>query len=217
MMDITRYDADIAIAQLALKKSLLDTVVSNRQLLCEVYCIPSHQDQAFYVQIYDGDEYTLLYAKPYISDYTGLDIVMYEFGEAILADMHPARIGAIYCGIKHIPKDNKYISMLTDCLPLYNEFARPDGFIVDGVFTLIRNDRLSPPAVLAYKTPDSISVNQYSIGKKVFLENLHLHIESIIGNLLVTNYRRSPREQLFLAFETDRRYQEFWHCSSTAK
>lgn len=209
-MDITRYLDDIKIAQYALENSKLDTIVQGRTLLCEIYSIPAHQHQSFYAQIYDGEAYTILYAKPYISDYHGHNIAMCLFADAIKADKHPAKKGDIYCGIKHVPKDNKIVSMLTECLPKHDEIASVNGFIIDGVFTLIRNNQTVSPALLAYKTIDTISVNRYTDVQKAFLEDAYIYIESIIGNILDSTHSRSANEWFFLARLTDKQYHDAW-------
>ena len=50
----TESMGDITIAQVALEQSLLTNTVADRPLLCDVYCIPSHNHQAFYLQVDGG-------------------------------------------------------------------------------------------------------------------------------------------------------------------
>ena len=60
---------DIKIAQEALQESLLTKTVLNGLLLCDVYVIPAHNHQAFYLQVYKGENYTLLFVKTLITDF----------------------------------------------------------------------------------------------------------------------------------------------------
>ena len=60
MKNVDEYIRDIEIVKNALKETHIGDVVKDRKLLCDVYCIPSHNHQAFYLQVYDGEEYALV-------------------------------------------------------------------------------------------------------------------------------------------------------------
>ena len=184
-MDYKYCFDDILIAQQAINDSLLLYAVVDDELLCDIYCIPSHNHQAFYVQVYRGDKFTLLFAKTHIVDHLGLDCVMYTFEDALKADKHIAYRGDIYCGMKQIPLSDKTMSLLLQSLPIHNELIS-GGIIIDGVTTLIRNHQHEPPIVLGYRDAAAITANPLSDEQKDFLDDLYLHIEQIIGNLLVS-------------------------------
>ena len=48
MSHYTESMDDITIAQVALEQSLLTNTVADRPLLCDVYCIPSHNHATFH-------------------------------------------------------------------------------------------------------------------------------------------------------------------------
>ena len=188
---------DIAIAQEALAQSKLPGTVSD-PLLCDVYCIPSHNHQAFYLQIYGGEEYTLLYAKTLITDFYGNRIVMYPFRDAQKADRHAARRGDIYCGMKKLRLDDPTITTLMACLPKEDIDEHPKGWIIDGVTTVIRDFRQGPPRILSYHTTEWLENVPYGEAEKQFLNDLFLHIEDIIGNILDHFRLRRPTDWLLL-------------------
>lgn len=181
MKNETEYIQDIEIAQNALKESFIDVIVKERDLLCDVYCIPSHNHQAFYLQIYDGNEYALIFAKPCIQDAAGC-IVMYPFEWTIQANKHTVKKGDIYCGIKYIPKNNLTINKLIDCLPTMDEWSSVD-ITIDGYTTIIRNYKLKDKPLLGYRNAKKIKHLQLSNKQIEFMDDLYIHIEDIIGNL----------------------------------
>lgn len=189
-MRVNRYAeslSDIAIAQNALEQSLLVNAVVGCRLLCDVYCIPSHNHQAFYLQVYGGTKYTLLYAKTLISDFLGGNNAMYTFADALEANDHAAKKGAIYCGIKHLPSDDGTISRLLSCLPSEEECCNEHGIVLDGVHTVIRNHQYNPPVVLEYNDSRQIERNKVTQEQKDFMNDLYLRIEEIIGNLIAVS------------------------------
>lgn len=149
-----------------------------------MYAIPSHNHQAFYLQIYVGDNYTLLYAKTRITDFLGNAIAMYTFKDSLKSDVHKAKTGDIYCGMKHISLDNMIIKKLLECLPTKNEICIDDNVILDGVCTIIGNYQSIPPSVVAYYDSCQIKQNKISHEQAEFMNDLYLYIEQIIGNLL---------------------------------
>lgn len=204
---MTRYEEcidDIVIAQVALEESLLVTTVQNRPLLCDVYCIPAHNHQSFYLQVYGGDEYTLLYAKTLISDFRGSDIVMYTFADAIKADKHIAFKGDIYCGLKNLSLSDATINQLLMCLPSIEENCLEEGIVIDGVRTVIGNHQHRPPVMLGFHDSYQITLNEMSQEQMDFMNDLYLYIERIIGNLLDSCDKRSLSEWVALHFIHER-------------
>ena len=186
---MTRYTdsmCDIEIAQEALQQSLLTKAVLHNSLMCDVYSIPSHNHQAFYLQVYKGDDFVLLYAKTLVSDFYANHITMYTFAEALKAKTHIAKNGAIYCGIKHLPLDDPTITKLLQCLPFKKETCLADGAVIDGVCTIVRNYQCTPPAVVEYFDSKQIKFNSVLQENAEFMNDLYLHIEQILGNLLDT-------------------------------
>lgn len=210
MIGMQRYLDDIALAQLAIEQYKLNEIVADRPLICELYSIPAHQHQSFYLQIFGGEHYTILYAKPYIQKYNGQAIAMYLFADALEANLHPAHKGGIYCGIKHLPAKDQFVEMLLTCLPRADEEAGLDRFVIDGVTTIVINHTEGGSCTLAFKLVEAIAVNQYTTEQKNFLDNLYLYVEGIIGNLLDSCNGRSPSDWLFQAWNTDRQYNEAW-------
>lgn len=210
MVEVQRYLDDIALAQLAIEQYKLNEIVGDRPLLCELYSIPAHQHQSFYLQIYGGEICTILYAKPYIQQYNGQAIAMYLFEDAIEANRHPAHKGGIYCGIKHLPHTDQFMEMLLTCLPQKDEKAGMNRFVIDGVTTIVTNHTGNEPHTLAYKMVEAITENHYNAEQKDFLDNLYLYVEGVIGNLLDSCNERSPSDWLFLAENRDRQYNEAW-------
>ncbi|MDD6175967.1 MAG: hypothetical protein PUC59_09465 [Firmicutes bacterium] len=194
---MSRYEEsmnDIVIAQSALEQSLLTGTVINRPMLCDAYCIPPHNHQAFYLQVYGGRAYTLLYAKPMISDCRGNGIVMYPFKDAVKADEYIACRGDICCGIRHLPLNDPTIIQLLQCLPKAEENCLEDGIIIDGACTVVRNNQLNPPVILGYHDGFQIKLNPMTQEQTGFLNDLYLHIEGVIGNLLDSCDKRSKSE-----------------------
>ena len=175
---------DIAVARKALEQSLLPGAAANRPMLCEVYCIPPHNHQAFYLQVYGGSGYVLLYAKTLVSDFRGNNVVMYTFGEAVRADGSAVCRGDIYCGIKYLPPEEPTITRLLQCLPETEENCLEGGMVIDGVSTVIINAKTAPPAVLGYHNSRRIEKNPMTREQADFMDELYLRIEGIIGNLL---------------------------------
>ena len=171
---------DIAIAEKALKESKLYVAVSGYELLCEVYCLTSFHWQSFYLRIFDGDEYILQYAKPYIKNYYQDEIVSVPFKYALKAESHVACDGKIICGLKNVKKDNSTINTLLDCLPVTEEIH--DRLMTDGTLTAVINRKTTPPIALCFKTGESFSENSYTKENTEFLHDLFLKIEEIIGN-----------------------------------
>ena len=62
-----------------------------------------------------------------------------------------------------------------------------DGIIIDGIRTVIINNTIDPPTVLGYHNADQIMKNTLTPQQKDFLDDLYMHIEGIIGNLLRSN------------------------------
>ena len=184
--------ADIAIAQSALKKSLLMRTVADRPLLCDLYCNPAVHYQTFYLQVYGGSEYTLLYAKTFIADHLGLKTVAPTFQETVNADNHPAFVGDIYCGIKHLPINNETISHLIRCLPTQKEICQHKDYSLDGSLTTIRNCLHQSPIPLTYYDSSDITKNIITDEQKDFIDHLDFHIEKILGNLMEHFKGRSP-------------------------
>ena len=63
-MDYKECLYDISFAKNSLSHSLLDITVPSSNIICEIYCLAAFH-QTFYLQLYDGDHYTLLFAKPF--------------------------------------------------------------------------------------------------------------------------------------------------------
>ena len=56
--------------------------------------------------------------------------------------------------------------------------------MIDGEYTVIRNYSQEETKLMSYSSGVQFLKNDYSEAQKLFLENLFLHIEDIIGNIL---------------------------------
>lgn len=182
-MEYAFYIRDMEIGRKALSDSKLTVTAENMPLICEVYCLTSFGHQSFYLQVYDGPEYVLLYAKPYIADQFGYRSVSGSFDHCLSADQHPAAKGDIYCGIHRRQKDDAIIRKLLSCLPKENELIPQPANMLDGIITLVRNHTIQPPRLLGYDNAGALEKNKYSKEERDFLENLYLTVEAIIGRL----------------------------------
>ena len=178
--------SDISIAKQALSESLLDVTVPSSNLICEVYCLTSF-DQTFYLQIYDGEQYTLLFTKPFLRTHHGLSSCSASFHSILKAEKLPAYRGDIYCGMKLLPKNNETICTLKKCLPTVTEVLPESMITIDGNTTLIINHLTKDPVTLYFRNEESFLTNSYSPEEEHFLHELYLHIEAIIGNLIRSN------------------------------
>ena len=177
------YLEEIKIAEQMLQEQMLNNIVQDDKLVCDVYCIPSHNHQAFFFKLFENDdEYVVLYAKTFIADRLGFHIAMYTFQDCVKAQNHNGSIGKIICGIKRLNKNNVIIKELISCLPIKTEWLK--RVIIDGEHTVIRNHLQEEIKLLSYSSNAQFLKNDYSETQKVFLENLFLHIEDIIGNVL---------------------------------
>lgn len=181
-MDYDNMLRDIAIARKVIADSYLEVVASNRQLLCEIYCLTSF-DQTFYLQIYESDKYILLYAKPYLHTPCGISSVSEPFSTILKAERHAAYRGDFYCGLKYLSKDDAIIKQLIACLPIETEVISERGITLDGITTLVISHITEIPKFLYFRNEAMFKMNDYSLDDAHFLHNLYLQIEGIIGNL----------------------------------
>lgn len=182
-MDYKECLYDISIAKNALSQSLLDVTVTSRNMICEVYCLTSFH-QTFYLQVYDGDQYTLLFVKPFFHTPQGIISCSDPFSTIVEAEKHPAYRGDIYCGIKLLPKSNTIINTLKNCLPSFTEILPESKITIDGTTTLIINHKTTEPTTLYFRNEEIFQMNSYSPEEAHFLHDLFLHLEPIIGNLI---------------------------------
>lgn len=187
-MDYKRTLQDVAIARKAIADSQLDVVTSSQRLLCEVYCLTSFSNQTFFLQVYEGEQYILLFVKPYLHTPLGISSVSVPFSTIVESEKHIAYRGDIYCSIKHVSKKDVTINTLKACLPTANEIVKEPGITIDGITTLVINHIPNEPVTLYFRNEAEFTNNTYTSENAQFLHNLYAHIEAIIGNL-----RRSSR------------------------
>lgn len=107
---------------------------------------------------------------------------MYTFKDCVKAQNHNGSVGKIICGIKRLSKNNVIIKELLSCLPLKTEWQKR-FIMIDGEHTIVRNHLQEETKLLSYSSNAQFTENAYSEDQKVFLENLFLHMEEIIGNI----------------------------------
>ena len=182
--NLKEYFAEVDIAEHTFQEQKLNGIVKNLKIVCDIYCIPSHNHQAFFCKLFEDEkDYTILYAKTFIINRFGHQIAMYTFSDCVRAQNHNGSVGKIICGTIKLNKNNKTINQLIECLPQQNEWQK-NGIMIDGVHTIIRNHQHKDVKLLSYASNVRCTENFYSEAQKVFLENLYLHIENIIGNVL---------------------------------
>ena len=178
------YLYDIKLANEALSELLLN--VSENEIICDLYALPSHNHQTFYAKIYKSDKgYVVLYAKPilhYVMDRE--DIFMYRFRDSVkLGESHGLR-GRIVCGIKYLDEAfvNDFLLKL-ECLPK-KHILSSDKFVLDGVLQAIRVFESGIlKKELVYEDAEEIPFGQNDnlTELKSFCSELYLKIEQIIG------------------------------------
>lgn len=132
------YLNDIELANEALSEVLLN--VSEKEIICDIYALPSHNLYLFYAKLYKtGKGYVILYAKPILhSVLDEEDIFMYRFRNSVEAGEANILRGRIVCGIKYL--DKAFVDDLLaklECLP-EKRILDGSNFILDGVFQAVR-------------------------------------------------------------------------------
>lgn len=186
-MDFQELIEDMMIAQSAIIEAKLDQITASRQLICEVYCLTPFRWQTFYLRVYDGPQYMLQYAKPYIADHHGAQTVSASFRDARKANAHIGHKGDIYCGLIPLSKDSEIVNTLIRCLPNKDELHRNSQTTLDGISTVIINQTESGPATLCFRNEEPFFLNRYTAEEAQFLHSLFLHIEGLIGNIIRQN------------------------------
>lgn len=134
--------ADILLGRKELKKLQFDYECGEEQeLLYELYCIPSHNEYAYYVQIFrKADSFYLSYARPEIEDFViGETIYMYTLQDAEVAKEKNRYYGKIVCGYKKVSTEFlDYLNMLCNYLPEGSHWKEEESFCLDGTFQMIR-------------------------------------------------------------------------------
>lgn len=178
------YLYDIKLANEELSKLLLN--VTDKEIVCDLYALPSGNHQTFYAKLYKKDmRYVILYAKPILHDLRyGEDIFMYRFHDSLKPEKTDGLKGRVICGIKYLDNDlaNDLLAKL-ECLP-DKSILDSDMFALDGVFHAIRvfeSGILKKEVV--YDDAEEIVFNEKSNSAdlKSFYSELYLKIEKIIG------------------------------------
>ena len=174
------YLEDIELANRALSDSMLN--IPDEDLICDIYAIPSHNHQTFYVKIFRAEAgYKILFAKSILNNpvYTE-EIYMYPF---VVAAQAGERRGKIVCGIKTL--EEHFVDNLIDKLETLPDkyLFKMDEFVLDGVSHIIRvyeGGRIQKE--VAYGQAESIPYKADDIVElQWFFSSLYLKIEQIIG------------------------------------
>ena len=178
------YLNDIELANEALSEVLLN--VSEKEIICDIYALPSHNHQTFYAKLYKTDKgYVILYAKPILhSVLDEEDIFMYRFRNSVEAGEANILRGRIVCGIKYL--DKAFVEDLLaklECLP-EKHILDSGMFILDGVFQAIRvfEDGITKKEVVYEDAEDIPFEEKANLTELIsFYSELYLRIEQIIG------------------------------------
>lgn len=175
------YKDDIQIAIDSIHALKLDSIFNINDCICDLYCIPSHFDYAYYVRMYKvSDKYKAVYAHTEINDTLGHTIYCYSFEDALKANEHSAKNGKIICGY-FSPSENLISRLLymTEIFPEKEHISDNQYIIIDGVWQVIRQWKNGSPG----NTVSFESTSAHRIFKKEFAGivcNIHEFIETQI-------------------------------------
>ena len=177
------YLRDVQIAHTELS---LNIDFDPKNVLCDIYSLPSNNHQTFFCKILSENGFMkLIYAKAIQNSIWFSDpIYMYRFEEAKSFEDHPVRRGKIICGKKIIKKTvaEHLMNMLDDLDP-----EQPEDLVNPGVeseLTAIRiyeDGRILREVV--FTDADKLRFRNSEEHKKYaeYMRNLHLYVETIIG------------------------------------
>ena len=83
-----------------------------------------------------------------------------------------------------LPLNDPFMEKLLSCLPSAGEHYGGEGIVVDGVMTAIRSFLTGISVTMAYHNAAQIKRTALEPAQKAFLDELYLHMEGVIGNLL---------------------------------
>lgn len=180
-----QYIVDVQTAeQELLHKSF---IVKHNKPVIDIYSLPAHHHQTFYVKIVlDHEIYKLVYAKPLQNSVWFSDIqYMYTFEEADKFRDDPKRQGRIICGMKLLNKqraDNlrDFIGRISSNQPTSAVEVSNDAY-----FTAIRiyDDNGRVAREFLYTDASLLKLHDDCDKEKTIeeLNNLHFDIEEFIG------------------------------------
>lgn len=181
------YHEDIAIAERELRLRRLDGIFPLEDLLCDIYCIPAHNHQAFYVKVFLSSERCgLLFAKPFFITKDGLRIVMYGFKNREITKGEQPLYASIICGAKTLDEQaGRELKYILSFLPKETAWE-PYVLRLDGKLCVIRLYSASGEVfTIAYGDAHESKLfcdNGLTMEQLKRLDELYLFIESIIGN-----------------------------------
>ena len=175
-----KRDADIAVTEIG-----QNFTADAKNILCDVYSLPSHNHQTFYCRVVNENGFIkLIYAKAMQNSiWFSEPIYRYRFEEAKNFVDHPIRHGRIYCGkkiVQHGIADRllNIMKSLADDQP--TDLVTPT---VDADLTVITlYDNGAFVREISYTDPEKLTFsNEIDSGEIEYLRELHLKIEAIIG------------------------------------
>ncbi len=134
------YRNDIQIAVDSIHSLKLDSIFNINDCICDLYCVPSHSDYAYYARIYEvSGMYRAVYARTEINDIFRHTIYCSSFESALEADRHSAKTGRIICGYFN-PSDELVDRLLSmkELFPKEDVISDDRNIIIDGVWQIIR-------------------------------------------------------------------------------
>ena len=176
------YKKDIEIAINAIKERLL--YPDGKNLICDLYAIPSHNYQAYFGLVYEDNGYFMMvYAKPQIEDIFYGKIKMYPFSYTgrNLDDCIKSS-SKIIVGIKNL--EDPFKETLLDLINnLPNDRDLNAGFTLDGVFQAMRS--YEDGAVAKEYIYEEVKRGRFSANKaylKKAFDDLYLTIAALIDH-----------------------------------
>lgn len=139
-MQRTQFLMDIEFAKQEIYQLKLNQCFSGQDCICELYCIPSHNHQAYYLQVYQiTNRYEAIYAKTIVHDCLGNMIKMYPFHWTKEAASRPDTVGKIVCGCSRLSEtSSQRLSCILETLPWKSFWDTDSCVVLDGVWQIIR-------------------------------------------------------------------------------
>ena len=176
-----KRDANIAIAEIEQLFS-----IDSKNILCDIYSLPSHNHQTFYCRVVNENGFIkLIYAKAMQNSiWFSEPIYMYRFEEAKNFVDHPIRHGRIYVGKKIV--QHGLADRLTDLIKALAD-EQPSDLVtptVDADLTAVTlYDNGTAAREVCYTDAGKLAFSAESVANEdiEYLRDIHLKIEEIIG------------------------------------
>lgn len=180
---------DIEIAQKAMRKNPIQRIYPDALVIMEIYCIPSHNHHAFYLQLCEdihNNIEVVTYARTEIYDtvdaifcgYPTYPIYMYRFSDVLETQGKNRYSGKIVCGIINVDENlHTVFSEIRNALPNESRTNKEnDGVMIDGVLHWVRYKKNGIAKEYRYcRAENLLTKSEYSAERAEIL-NIHNQI-----------------------------------------